>query len=319
MITIGIYDHLTAADDDVQHNLICARVPRQHRFQAVRQTCVTARKAHVDQLPARDRHAPRVIPQPCPLSHDRGALNLSFDLRLDRRARAAVRARAPGTGVHLALDHEDLVRLKQKPRLLEHAREKHDVDGSREVLQRRVSHDLALSRHHAAHLAHQPCDPHLGVLQGARHLDRLRVGEPGKLSGDAPQRVIAQVEAQQLFLEPQLFVACHRGDIDRQTVVVSLGLRRSNHFEQRRLPRLAIAAGPLGPADGVVQRRDQPRPLAQRVTRTRLDQRLQHSPVDVLDRRSPLAKVLERLERAVGVAHGDDALHGVPADVLDRG
>ena len=69
----------------------------------------------------------------------------------------------------------------------------------------------------------------------------------------------------------------------------------------------------------MVERRDQPCPLAQRVARPRLHERLEHPPVDVLDRRRALAQVLQRLERPVRIPHRDDALHRVASDVLDRG
>src|SRR5207248_6839697 len=42
MITIGIHDHLAAPDHHVQHHLVGARVPRQHRLQAVGQAGVAA-------------------------------------------------------------------------------------------------------------------------------------------------------------------------------------------------------------------------------------------------------------------------------------
>jgi len=41
----------------------------------------------------------------------------------------------------------------------------------------------------------------------------------------------------------------------------------SDHVEQRSLPRLAIATCPFGAAHGVVEDREQPRPLTQRVAR----------------------------------------------------
>src|SRR5216684_8631050 len=36
MITIGIHDHLAAADHHVQHHLVGAWVPRQHRLEPLR-------------------------------------------------------------------------------------------------------------------------------------------------------------------------------------------------------------------------------------------------------------------------------------------
>src|SRR5205807_2737979 len=64
MITIGIHHYLAAPNHHVQHHLVGPGMPRQHRLEAVGQTGVAARNPHVDQLPARDRHAFRVIPQP---------------------------------------------------------------------------------------------------------------------------------------------------------------------------------------------------------------------------------------------------------------
>ncbi len=71
-------------------------------------------------------------------------------------------------------------------------------------------------------------------------------------------------------------------------------------------------------ADSVLQRSEQPRPLAQRIASARLDKRLEDAAVDILDRGGAIAQVLERLERAVRVAHRDEALHRVLPDVLDR-
>ena len=55
----------------------------------------------------------------------------------------------------------------------------------------------------------------------------------------------------------------------------------------------------------------QPRPLAQRVARPRLHQRLEHPTVHILDRRRALAEILERLERTIRFTQSDDRFHGV--------
>src|SRR6266550_6693646 len=130
MITIGIYDNLAAANDDMQHDLVGPGMPREHRFQAVRKPGVIVRNAHVDELAPGHRYAIRVIPQPRHIGNDRGCLDLCLDLRFDRRNHRPARARATGPRVHLALHHHHLVRLEQQPGLLEHAREQHDVDGA---------------------------------------------------------------------------------------------------------------------------------------------------------------------------------------------
>src|SRR5207249_6689245 len=137
--------------------------------------------------------------------------------------------------------------------------------------------------------------------------------------GDAPQWVVAQVQAEQLLLEAQLFIARHWRDVDRQAVILRVGFRRADHTEQRGLAGLAVATRALRAAHRVVERRDQPGSFAQRVTRPRLHQCFEHPAVDVLDRRRALAEIFERLERTVLVAQSHDALHSVAADVLDRG
>src|SRR5207249_9618273 len=94
---------------------------------------------------------------------------------------------------------------------------------------------------------------------------------------------------------------------------------RTHHLEQRRLPRLSIPPRPLGAADRMVESRDEAGALAEQVARARLHESFEHPAVDILDRRCPLAQVFERLEGTVRVAQADDALHRMPADVLDRG
>ena len=181
MITIGIYDDLAAADDHVKHDLVGPGMARKHRFEAVRKAGVPARDAHVHELATGDGHALGVVPQPCHIGGDRRRLDLSLDLRIGRGHDRTARARAPRPRVDLALHHHDFVGLEQKPRLLEHARKEDDVDRAGEVLERGVSHDLALPRDHAAHLPHEPRHADLGVLEGARHLNRLRVRQLGQL------------------------------------------------------------------------------------------------------------------------------------------
>jgi len=43
MITIGIYDHLAAPDHDMEHHVVPARMPRQHRFELFGEPCIAAR------------------------------------------------------------------------------------------------------------------------------------------------------------------------------------------------------------------------------------------------------------------------------------
>ena len=68
----------------------------------------------------------------------------------------------------------------------------------------------------------------------------------------------------------------------------------------------------------MIQGGDQTGALTQGVASTRLHQSLEHAPVHVLDRGGALTEILERLERAIGVAQADDAVHRVAANVLDR-
>ena len=129
----------------------------------------------MDQLAARYGQALRVVPQPGPLGDHRGGFDFGLHLRVHRRAGTAGGACAPRPGVDLALHDHDLVRLEKQARLLEHAREEHDIDRSRQVLERRVGHDLPLAGHDPPHLADQSRDAHLGVLQGAGDLHCLSV------------------------------------------------------------------------------------------------------------------------------------------------
>ena len=175
MIAVGIYDDLATAHHDVEHDLVGAGVPRQHRLQLLGETGVTARDPHVDQLTPRDWRAVGVVPQPRHIGHDRRRLDLDLNLGVDGRRRRAARTRAACARVHLALDHDDLVRLEQQPRLLKDAWKQDDVDRAGQVFERCVSHDLTLARHDAPDLAHQARDTNLSVLERARHLDRLRI------------------------------------------------------------------------------------------------------------------------------------------------
>src|SRR5438132_11952918 len=181
MITIGIYRDLAAADDDMQHDFVGRRMPAEHRFEAVRKPGVTVRNATVDDLAPRRRYSVRVVPQPRHVGDHRRSLYLGLDLRFGERDHRAGRARAPGPRIHFALHNDHFVRLEQQPGLLEHAREQHDVDGAGEVFQSRVSHDLALSRDHPPHLAHQAYDANLRVFERACDLDGLRVRQLGQL------------------------------------------------------------------------------------------------------------------------------------------
>src|SRR5439155_22501456 len=95
MITIGIYHDHAAADDDMQHDFVGPRMPREHRFEAVRKPGVTVRNANVDELAPRHRYAVRVVPQPRHVGDHRRSLDLGLDLRFGERDHPAGRARAP--------------------------------------------------------------------------------------------------------------------------------------------------------------------------------------------------------------------------------
>src|SRR5256714_7233805 len=92
MITIGIYDDLTAADDDMKHDFVGPRMPRENRFETVRKPGVTIRNPNVDELAPRHRDTVRVVPQPRHVGHDRRRLDLGLDLRFGRRNHRAARA-----------------------------------------------------------------------------------------------------------------------------------------------------------------------------------------------------------------------------------
>src|SRR5205823_11132810 len=115
MITISIHDHFAAAHDHVQDDLIAAGMPGEHGFELLGDAGVAARNPHVDELAPRHRHAFRVVPKPRHIGDDRRRFDLRLDLRLDRRCRGPARPGAAGSRVHLALDHQHLVRLEQQP------------------------------------------------------------------------------------------------------------------------------------------------------------------------------------------------------------
>ncbi len=85
MIATGMHGHLPASHEDVKHDLVAPRVPRQHRLQPLRKAVIAAGDPHVQQLPARHGQALRVVPQPRHVGHHGGRLHLGLHLGLDRR------------------------------------------------------------------------------------------------------------------------------------------------------------------------------------------------------------------------------------------
>ena len=121
-------------------------------------------------------------------------------------------------------------------------------------------------------------------MQRACDLDGLRVRQLGQLSRNTAQRVIAKVKPEQLFLQSQLLVTGHRGDVDGQPVVLDLDVGRADHIEQGGLTRLSVATRALRAAHRVVEGGDQTSALAQRIACARLHECLEDAPVDVLNR-----------------------------------
>jgi len=130
--------------------------------------------------------------------------------------------------------------------------------------------------------------------------------------GDVGERVVRHVNAEELLLPAE--------------ELLSRGLRprrrrgdRGLHgeIEQRHLPGEAVLRLALAGREGGVQAGELGEARAERVAGAGLDERLEHALVVALQV-DPAAEVLERTERAVGVAGGDDVLDRALADVLDR-
>src|SRR5579872_1340154 len=195
------------------------------------------------------------------------------------------------------------------------------------VLDREEGHRLAAllgrERLHARYDAEQR---HVLAVGHLRQIRNAYGADPRGLVHEGLERVVGDVEAEQLALEPQELLALvlrDRGDYD---LFRRAGRLRAvaEHIGEGDLAGALVALGLRRSLQRIVQRLDERAPVLvarQRGERARVDKALDGGARDARALRAehPAAEVRQRRERAVLVAHAQDGLDGRAADVLDGG
>ena len=181
-------------------------------------------------------------------------------------------------GINLAPNDHDRVRQQQVSTLFEDPGEDDNFDRRRQVLELDEGHRLAGFRDDGSHRLDHAADPDLVVLHIRRDLVRIRIDFGVELLLDAPQRVIGQIETEQLFLALEPLLVGHWRDVGDQPggwVVELIGI--GQHAEQVGLPAFALADDLRRPVADAVDAGEQAAPLTQAVRGAGADQALEHA------------------------------------------
>ena len=219
--------------------------------------------------------------------------------------------------VDATLHRDDRVVDQLVALLDQHPREHGALDRAVEVLQREDRHLVALLGELAGEPGDHPAEGDDGSVLTLERFGDGAVDLAAQRGLDAEQRVVAHVEPEHLLLElqPLGLVELELGDGDA-LVEARIG-RLGEVAEQAHHALVALAATDHGGVDDLFEHHQQALARqAEVVERTGLDQRLDRSLVEHGFGHS-LDEVVERLERSVGVAFGEQLGDEALAHVAD--
>ena len=196
--------------------------------------------------------------------------------------------------------------------LLVGAREEDQVHRPGEVLELGVGHQLALLGHHPADLPDEAADADLLALDLGGDLQRLGVGQPGEVKGYPLQRVVAQVEAEQVLLQLELGVRIQRCD-ELLSRMLDLQVPEEALLTDQLVPSRALGALP-----SLVEFVQEPSTLAEAVTGARFKQGLRGSLIGLWQRGPTLQGLVLAGEWTTSITFQDQCFTSRDADVLDR-
>ena len=220
--------------------------------------------------------------------------------------------------VDAALDDQDPVGHAELARGLVGGVEDDDLGGAGRVVEREEDHRVAALRRQVLDVGDDAADGDDLAVAAALELGERRVGLAAELLADGRERVLGDVEAERLLLEPQQLLLLELAGRDRRMVAggdIVGGVEQA--VEERGLAHQPVLRELLPVAERLLEDGEHPHPrLAGRVERAALDERLERALVDDL-RVDALREVPDRVERPV-LARRDDPLRGGLPHVLHR-
>ncbi len=185
--------------------------------------------------------------------------------------------------VYPPLDDQHPVRLQMVARRRVRRVEHDDLGATGGVVESREDHGLATLGRHLLEAGNDPADYDDLTIAAPFDVGERAVGLAPELARDLLERVLGDVEAQRLLLEPEELALVELPDGNRGVMPLSgrlLGFTEAA-VEDRCLPCQTVGGMLLTEAERAVEHREHPQPRRARgVERPAFDERLERAPVD---------------------------------------